>query len=240
MGKYKLLTFLFLLVQHDENMTWKPADSAQVSLAETSGQFVKVLSQKRIIKAADGEDAPKLARALGLFLNKVRILANTPEDNPQIPGYNPKIPSQDMAANWLRLNMYHVADAMKRYDKLLEYSKSWTAESEACVSVWNPQESDILELQSRGLRLLRSASCDLVEDKHGGAVVIIDAHKVLVKNKHSLASTQALFVLFWHQITTDFNQAVFKGVSGEGLHLNGNLLLFNADHCDLLDYCEYA
>ena len=234
MGKYKLLTFLFLLVQHDENMTWKPADSAQVSLAETSGQFVKVLSQKRIIKAADGEDAPKLARALGLFLNKVRILANTPEDNPAA------MPSQDMAANWLRLNMYHVADAMKRYGKLLEYSKSWNAESEACVSVWNPQASDILELQSRGLRLLRSASCDLVEDKHGGAVVIIDAHKVFVKNKHSLASTQALFVLFWHQITTDFNQAVFKGVSGEGLHLKGNLLLFNADHCDLLDYCEYA
>jgi len=184
---------------------WEPADTAQAPLSATNEQYIKVFSELRLIKALKQEDAPKLARALGLFLDKIKKIVRVPDEKQ-------KMPPMEMAAKWLRANHYNVARALKRYETLLEFSRSWASD---CVDLWRPSADDIVELENRGLTILRAADGSVLEDKNGGAVALVHAHKVFVKGKHSVANTQALFALFWHHLTTDFGPAIFNGITGQ-------------------------
>jgi len=191
----------------DDEIIWTPADKTEIPLAETSGQYVKVNGESRILKAGEGEDAERLARALSLFIGKLR-------KSPHMPENKHKMPSLEMAAAWLRVNKYHVAQAIKYYEKLLAYSKAWNSYSDACVNPWHPTSDHMIELDSRGLRLLRAElGGKVLVDEHGAAAVIVDAHTVFVNQKHSLANAQALFTLFWRELVDDSSDAVFKGIT---------------------------
>ena len=190
----------------DDDLIWTPVNPLPNPLAWTSGPYIKTYGHTRIIKARDGEDAAKLARALALFLDKLNNSAFMPHDKQ-------KMPPLAMAANWLRLNKYHVAHALKRYNKLLEFSTEWTSDL-PCVNLWYPLSLDMAELQGRGLRLLRGADGRVLEDKDGGVVVRVDAHDVYIKGKHSIGGTQALLVLFWRSIVIDCPAALQSGITG--------------------------
>ena len=195
------------LMSLDDEMIWRPIDQSESPFAETSGQYVKIHNESRILKAVEEEDAQRLARALGLFLRKLRKSAHMPEDKH-------KMPSLEMAVAWLRINSYNVAQALRYYEKLLAYSKAWNSDSDACVNPWHPTPDHMMELDRRGLQLLRSdLSGKGLADQYGAAVAIVDARTVFVKEKHSLANAQALFTLFWREITDDFKDAVFKGIT---------------------------
>ena len=228
-------------IQNDNRFEWEPVFDSQMQAggdcrvlrAATRGQYVKILDETCILKAGKDEDAKNLARSLSDFMTRVTSSVHMPEDKLK----KPKI---EFAAKWLRVNDYDVAHAFERYEKLLEASKSWTADNDMLLWPNHFSESSldaISELENRGMRLLRAGNGAVLEDQWGGAVALLDVHKMYVKNRHTLANIEALIVLFWHSLTTDMSQAVFKGVTVVAnmteVHLNGGFNFTVARHLHL-------
>jgi len=192
----------------DADAAWTPAGASSLTFhASDSGeQYIRLEREPGILKAHHGEDAPRLARALEIFLEKLSKSTKIPIDRG-------KMPSLEMAARWLRMHKYNAAHALAYYEKLLAISESWPMESGKLVSVWKPRDEDFIELENRGLRLLRRADGRVLNDQYGGAVAIIDAHRVYVHGKHSLPDMQAILMLFFHSLGADCPGAMSHGVS---------------------------
>ena len=191
---------------NDAAAEWETVGAAAQCLHLAGERYVKVGGEDMVLRAQDGEDAPRLARALQMFLMKLKKSTKMSTDMG-------KMPNMEMAAKWLRMNQYNAARALAYYEKLLEISDAWPTEIGKVVSVWKPRAQDFVEMEDRGLRLLRSADGGVLHDRYGGAVAVIDAHKVYVKGKHSLQDMQAILLLFFHSLSTDCPSAVRSGIS---------------------------